>query len=79
MDCHAAYLGAGKFLTMQALITDKNLAASKQTYDDKYKAQMDLELLEDPELPDTVNRAEQARRSVFFPCYFLFYGIKHRC
>jgi hypothetical protein len=79
VDCHAAYLGAGKFLAMQALITEKNLKASKQTYDNTYQAQMDLEVLEDADLPDTVSRAEQARRSVFFLHYFLFYGGKHRC
>jgi hypothetical protein len=72
VDCHAAYLGAGKFLAMQALITEKNLKASKQTYDNTYQAQMDLELLEDADLPDTVNRAEQARRSVFFCITFCF-------
>jgi hypothetical protein len=79
VDCHAAYLGAGKFLAMQALITEKNLKASKQTYDNTYQAQMDLEVLEDADLPDTVSRAEQARRSVFFLHYFLFSGSKHRC
>jgi hypothetical protein len=72
VDCHAAYLGAGKFLAMQALITEKNLKSSKQTYDNTYQAQMDLELLEDADLPDTVNRAEQARRSVFFFVTFCF-------
>jgi hypothetical protein len=79
VDCHVAYLGAGKFLAMQALITEKNLKASKQKYEEKEEEKMDLEALEDPDLPDTVNRAEQARRSVFFCCYFLFYGSKHRC
>jgi hypothetical protein len=66
VDCHAAYLGAGKFLTMQALITEKNLKASKQTHEKTYQAKMELEQLEDADLPDTVDRAEQARRSVFF-------------
>jgi hypothetical protein len=72
VDCHAAYLGAGKFLAMQALITEKNLKSSKETYDNTYQTQMDLELLEDADLPDTVNRAEQARRSVFFFVTFCF-------
>jgi hypothetical protein len=58
---------------------ERDLKASKQTYDNTYQAQMDLEVLEDADLPDTVSRAEQARRSVFFLHYFLFYGGKHRC
>jgi hypothetical protein len=64
VDCHAAYLGAGKFLAMQALITEKNHVVSKKTNDSKYQAKIELEQLEDADLQDTVDRAEQARRSV---------------
>ena len=79
VECHAAYLGAGKFITMQALLTEKNLMASKQTHENKYRAKIELEQLEDTDLEDTVERAEQARRSVFFFCYFLFHDSKHKC
>jgi hypothetical protein len=79
VECHAAYLGAGKFITMQALLTEKNLKASKQTHENKYRAKIELEQLEDTDLEDTVERAEQARRSVFFFCYFLFHDSKHKC
>jgi hypothetical protein len=64
---------------MQALLTEKNLKASKQTHENKYRAKIELEQLEDTDLEDTVERAEQARRSVFFFCYFLFHDSKHKC
>jgi hypothetical protein len=71
VESHAVYVGAGKFLTMQALITEKNLKASEQTTENKYKAKLDLEHLEDRDLQETVEKAEQARRSVFFFCFLL--------
>ena len=51
---------------------ERDLKSSKQTYDNTYQAKMELELLEDADLPSTVDRAEQARRSVFFLLLFCF-------
>jgi hypothetical protein len=71
VDCHAAYLGAGKFLAIQALIAEKNLNASEQKMQIKLRASEIADRMEDTDLPDTVERAEHARRSVFFRIFLI--------
>jgi hypothetical protein len=66
VDCHAAYLGAGKFLAMQALKAETNLNASEKNMQIKLRASLTANAMEDIDLQDTVERAEHARRSVFF-------------
>ncbi len=45
---------------------ERDLEASQQTLEKTYQAKMELEQSDDSAFPDTVNRTEQARRSVFF-------------
>ena len=71
VDCHAAYLGAGKFLAIQALKAETNLNASEQNMHIKLRASLKADAMEDIDLQDTVERAEHARRSVFFRIFLI--------
>ena len=71
VDCHAAYLGAGKFLAIQALKAETNLNESEQNMHIKLRASLKADAMEDIDLQDTVERAEHARRSVFFRIFLI--------
>jgi chromosome segregation ATPase len=57
---------------------ERDLKEPKQTLDNTYQAKLELEQLEDADLPDTVDRAEKARRSVFFFVTFCFMVANHK-
>jgi hypothetical protein len=67
-----------KLLAQEELfeVYKRDLKAPQQTLEKTYQAKMELEQLEDADLPDTVDKAERARRSDFF---LLLYCSKYRC
>jgi hypothetical protein len=69
VDCHAAYLGAGKFLAFEALQNEKVYQTEKEVKNKAIQAVIEDESEEQSAFQGTVDRANRARRSVFF-CYF---------
>jgi hypothetical protein len=66
VDCHAAYLGAGKFLAFEALQNEKVYQTEKELKNKAIQAVIEAESEEQSAYQGTVDRANRARRSVFF-------------
>jgi formaldehyde-activating enzyme involved in methanogenesis len=66
VDCHAAYLGAGKFLKFEALQKEKIYQTEKEAMKQASDAAEEAESEEQSAYQGTVDRANRARRSVFF-------------
>ncbi len=69
VDCHAAYLGAGKFLAFEALQNEKVYRTEKKVKNKAIQAVIEAESEEQSAYQGTVDRANRARRLDFF-CYF---------
>jgi hypothetical protein len=61
VDCHTAYLSTGKFLAIQGQVVDKNCGRFQNEYDAKARASLEANVEKDEDLPDTVERAQQAQ------------------
>jgi hypothetical protein len=69
VDCHAAYLGAGKFLAFEALQTEKLYQTEREVLKKASDAAVEAINEEQVGHQGTVDRANRARRSVFFCCF----------
>ena len=64
VDCHAAYLGHGKYLAIQREKAIKNLSESQKAREAKLQKSLELDRLEDEDCESTVERAADARREL---------------
>ncbi len=69
VDCHAAYLSAGKFLAFETLQTEKLYQTEREALNKAIQAAAEAEGDEQDGYQGTVDRANRARRSVFFRCF----------
>ena len=64
VDCHTAFFGHGKFLAIQREIANKNLIAFQQTREEKLRKKIELERLEDDDIPATMEKSREAGREL---------------
>ena len=64
VDCHAAYLGHGKYLAIEREKAEKNLSTNNKVREAKLQSSLELDRLEDDDCESTVERAADARREL---------------